>query len=375
MSEIVLSNITKSYGSHLAIPGLDLDIPKGSFVTLLGPSGCGKTTTLRVIAGLEQATTGEVHLGGKTVYSSRTGTFVPPERRGLGFIFQSYALWPNMKVDRNITLALSEAKQPPQVVKERLAEALAKVQLTGLEDRYPSELSGGQQQRVAVARLIAARNAILLMDEPLSNLDAKLRTEMRTELKRLHRELQATTVYVTHDQVEALTMSDIIVVMKDGVIQQQGTPYEIYHDPANLFVAEFIGDPRINLLDGILSTAGGERVVRFEETDIPVPAGLQSADGPVTFAIRPENIAIVERPGPASLAAEVDIVQPTGSQTIISLSVKGHRITALIPRFETALAKKKVWIDFPADRLSFFDKRSGTRIPSAKPALEASHAA
>ena len=298
MSEITLRNITKSYGSHLALPSLDLDIPKGSFVTLLGPSGCGKTTTLRVIAGLEQATTGEVVLGGKTVYSSRTGVFVPPERRGLGFIFQSYALWPNMKVDRNITLALSEAKQPAQVVKERLAEALAKVQLTGLADRYPSELSGGQQQRVAVARLIAARNSILLMDEPLSNLDAKLRTEMRTELKRMHRELQATTVYVTHDQVEALTMSDIIVVMKDGVIQQQGSPYEIYHNPANLFVAEFIGDPRINLFDGILSTIGSERVVRFENMDIPAPAGLQASDGPVTFAIRPENIALVERQGP-----------------------------------------------------------------------------
>ncbi|MCB8822234.1 ABC transporter ATP-binding protein [Microvirga rosea] len=375
MSEIVLRNITKSYGSHTAIPGLDLDIPKGSFVTLLGPSGCGKTTTLRVIAGLEQATTGEVSLGGKTVYSSRTGTFVPPERRGLGFIFQSYALWPNMKVDRNITLALSEAKQSPPVIKERLAEALAKVQLTGLADRYPSELSGGQQQRVAVARLIAARNSILLMDEPLSNLDAKLRTEMRTELKRLHRELEATTVYVTHDQVEALTMSDIIVVMKDGIIQQQGSPYEIYHDPANLFVAEFIGDPKINLLDGVLATVAGEHVIRFEGMEIPVAAGLERAEGPVTLAIRPENISIVERPGPASLPAEVDIVQPTGSQTIISLSVKGHRITALIPRFETSLPKKSIWIDFPADRLSFFDKGTGQRIPLKGPALEASHAA
>jgi len=375
MSEITLRNITKSYGSHVALPSLDLDIPKGSFVTLLGPSGCGKTTTLRVIAGLEQATTGEVSLAGKIVYSSRTGAFIPPERRGLGFIFQSYALWPNMKVDRNITLALSEAKQPPQVVRERLAEALAKVQLTGLEDRYPSELSGGQQQRVAVARLIAARNSILLMDEPLSNLDAKLRTEMRTELKRLHRELQATTVYVTHDQVEALTMSDIIVVMKDGRIQQQGSPYEIYHDPANLFVAEFIGDPKINLFDGILTTAGTERFVRFESMDIPAPAGLQGPDGPVTFAIRPENISFADRPGPTSLPAEVDIVQPTGSQTIISLSVKGHRITALIPRFETSLPKKSIWIEFPADQLIIFDQETGDRIPLAKPALGASHAA
>ncbi|MBA1155969.1 ABC transporter ATP-binding protein [Microvirga mediterraneensis] len=375
MSEITLRSITKSYGSHLALPSLDLDIPKGSFVTLLGPSGCGKTTTLRVIAGLEQATTGEVVLGGKTVYSSGTGVFVPPERRGLGFIFQSYALWPNMKVDRNITLALSEAKKPAQVIEERLAEALAKVQLTGLADRYPSELSGGQQQRVAVARLIAARNSILLMDEPLSNLDAKLRTEMRTELKRMHRELQATTVYVTHDQVEALTMSDIVVVMKDGVIQQQGSPYEIYHNPANLFVAEFIGDPRINLFDGVLSRSGSERVMRFEDSVISVPAGLQRGDGPVTFAIRPENITIVERQGPFSLPAEVDIVQPTGSQTIISLSVKGHRVTALIPRFETSLPKKNIWIEFPADQLTFFDKGTGNRVPLGAPVLGASHAA
>jgi multiple sugar transport system ATP-binding protein len=375
MSEITLRNITKSYGSHLALPSLDLDIPKGSFVTLLGPSGCGKTTTLRVIAGLEQATTGEVVLGGKTVYSSRTGVFVPPERRGLGFIFQSYALWPNMKVDKNITLALAEAKQSAHVIKERLAEALAKVQLTGLADRYPSELSGGQQQRVAVARLIAARNSILLMDEPLSNLDAKLRTEMRTELKRLHRELQATTVYVTHDQVEALTMSDIIVVMKDGIIQQQGSPYEIYHNPANLFVAEFIGDPRINLLDGMLSTSGGERVVNFESTDIPAPAGLQGADGSVTLAIRPENIAIVDRQGPFSLPAEVEIVQPTGSQTIISLTVRGHRVTALIPRFETSLPKKTIWIEFPPDQITLFDKDSGNRLPLAQPVVGASHAA
>jgi multiple sugar transport system ATP-binding protein len=375
MSEITLRNITKSYGSHVALPSLDLDIPKGSFVTLLGPSGCGKTTTLRVIAGLEQATTGEVSLAGKTVYSSQTGTFIPPERRGLGFIFQSYALWPNMKVDKNITLALSEAQQPPLVVKERLAEALAKVQLTGLEDRYPSELSGGQQQRVAVARLIAARNSILLMDEPLSNLDAKLRTEMRTELKRLHRELQATTVYVTHDQVEALTMSDIIVVMKDGRIQQQGSPYEIYHDPANLFVAEFIGDPKINLLEGVLTTEGSERFVRFEDVDIPVLAGLQGADGSVTFAIRPENISLVDRPGPTSLPAEVDIVQPTGSQTIISLSVKGYRITALIPRFETSLPKRSIWIDFPAEQLILFDQVTGNRLPLAKHSVGASYAA
>jgi len=371
MSEITLRSVTKSYGSHVAIPGLDLDIPKGAFVTLLGPSGCGKTTTLRLIAGLEQATKGEVVLGTKTVFSSSEGIFIPPERRGLGFIFQSYALWPNMKVDRNITLALSEAKLPASVIRERLAEALAKVQLTGLEGRYPSELSGGQQQRVAVARLIAARNTILLMDEPLSNLDAKLRTEMRVELKRLHRDLQATTVYVTHDQVEALTMSDVIVVMKNGVIQQQGTPHEIYHDPANLFVAEFIGDPRINLIEGELSSAGSERVIRFARSVMSAPPDLRCADGPLTIGIRPESLLVTERPSPRSVAAQVDLVQPTGSQTIVSLSLPdGRPLTMLIPRFETGLPNAEIWVEFAADRMCFFD-HSGERIARASPAADA----
>jgi multiple sugar transport system ATP-binding protein len=216
---------------------------------------------------------------------------------------------------------------------------------------------------------------VFLFDEPLSNLDAKLRVAMRAEIKALHQRLKTTTVYVTHDQVEALTMSDIIVVMKDGIIQQQGSPYEIYHNPANLFVAEFIGDPRINLLDGMLSTSGGERVVNFESTDIPAPAGLQGADGSVTLAIRPENIAIVDRQGPFSLPAEVEIVQPTGSQTIISLTVRGHRVTALIPRFETSLPKKTIWIEFPPDQITLFDKDSGNRLPLAQPVVGASHAA
>ncbi|MBF9235251.1 ABC transporter ATP-binding protein [Microvirga alba] len=374
MSEIILSNITKSYGSHLAIPGLDLEIPKGSFVTLLGPSGCGKTTTLRMIAGLEHPASGEIRLAGKSVYSGDTGSFVPPEKRGLGFIFQSYALWPNMKVDRNITLALSEAKIPTQTVKTRLAEALSKVQLTGLEGRYPSELSGGQQQRVAVARLIAARNSILLMDEPLSNLDAKLRTEMRTELKRLHRELDATTVYVTHDQVEALTMSDIIVVMRDGLIQQQGSPYEIYHNPANLFVAEFIGDPKINLFQGEVTKSGADFAVSIHGLNVPSRRGFEAPQGPVTVGVRPEDIEIHHEPVAHALAAEVDFVQPTGSQTLISLIVKGQRVTALIPRFEMSLPTKNVWITLPVDRLTLFDA-SGNRIAPSCGEQSASHAA
>jgi multiple sugar transport system ATP-binding protein len=364
MAEISLRRITKSYGAHVALPALDLDVEKGSFVTLLGPSGCGKTTTLRVIAGLETTSGGEVVVAGQTVDAPAAGIFVPPERRGLGFIFQSYALWPNMKVDRNITLALTERRMRPADVTARLAEALEKVQLTGLQDRYPSELSGGQQQRVAVARLIAARNAILLMDEPLSNLDAKLRTEMRTELKRLHRELQATTVYVTHDQVEALTMSDTIVVMKDGVIQQQGTPYEIYHEPANLFVAEFIGDPRINLVEGTVATAAGHRVLRAEGAALvlPLPPGVSTEGARAIAAIRPENILVHAQQSPGMVAAEVDVVQPTGSQTILSVSVDGLPLTVLVPRFERDLAGRRLWLSFPSEHVRCFDPGSGQRL-------------
>ncbi len=355
MNEIELRSVTKTYGGHLAIPGLDLDVAKGSFVTLLGPSGCGKTTTLRIIAGLEQASAGRLSLGGRCVYSSEDGIFVPPEKRGLGFIFQSYALWPNMKVARNITLALTEARMPSAEVNSRLEDALSKVQLKGLEDRYPSELSGGQQQRVAVARLIAARNSILLMDEPLSNLDAKLRTEMRKELKRLHAELDATTIYVTHDQVEALTMSDVIVVMKDGKIAQQGTPHQLYHEPANLFVAEFIGDPKINILPGhVGGDARGPRAM-FADFSMPLDQGFD-VDGPVTFAIRPEHVEIHTRPAAGAVAAIVDIVQPMGSQTIISLMVHGHPITALIPKFAQDLGQREVWISFNPEHILVFDR-------------------
>ncbi|SIQ59894.1 carbohydrate ABC transporter ATP-binding protein, CUT1 family [Rhizobium sp. RU35A] len=375
MNEVSLKGITKYYGSHLAIPPLDLEIPKGKFVTLLGPSGCGKTTTLRIIAGLEQPSGGELTLAGKTVYSGRDGSFVPPEKRGLGFIFQSYALWPNMKVDKNITLALQQAKRPKEEIAARLSEALKKVQLEHYEDRFPSELSGGQQQRVAVARLIAARNSILLMDEPLSNLDAVLRTEMRTELKRLSRDLGATTVYVTHDQVEALTMSDIIVVMKDGVIQQIGSPYEIYHEPANLFVAEFIGDPRINVFEGILEQRGGRSILKLHGIEVVLEQVVARDAGPVTCAIRPEHFNLHEAPLDQGLAADVDVVQPTGSQTILSLSANGTPMTALIPRFVESWPNRKVWLEFVARNMMVFDPKTGKLITATTAARTRSNAA
>ena len=362
MSEIRLKNITKSYGSHVAIPGLDLDIPKGSFVNSSRTIGMRENHNAARYRWFGTGELGEVSLSGKTVYSSETGTFVAPERRGLGFIFQSYALWPNMKVERNITLALSEAGKPAQLINERLTEALAKVHLTGLSDRYPSELSGGQQQRVAVARLIAARNTILLMDEPLSNLDAKLRTEMRTELKRLHCELGATTVYVTHDQVEALTMSDIVVVMRDGLIQQQGSPYEIYHNPANLFVAEFIGDPKINLFEGDVKQHGSDATLEIQGLMLGLRGASGLPTGPITVGIRPENIEIHYQMAPDCIPAEVDFVQPTGSQTLISLRARDQRVTVLIPRFEMSLPARSVFLRLSPDHLTFFDA-AGCRIP------------
>ena len=248
MGQILLNGIVKSYGKEVVVKNLDLKVETGEFLTILGPSGCGKTTTLRMVAGLEEPDQGMIKLDDKVVFSRNDGVVVPPEARHLGLIFQSYALWPHMTVAKNITLALKEQKISKGEIADRLKNALEMVQLTGYAERYPSELSGGQQQRVAVARLIALRPKILLMDEPLSNLDAKLRTEMRASLKRLHRDLTATTVYVTHDQIEALTLSDRVIIMNEGRIMQEGSPYDIYHHPANIFVAEFIGDPGINYL-------------------------------------------------------------------------------------------------------------------------------
>lgn len=369
MSEVSLKGITKHYGKHLALPSLDLEIPKGKFVTLLGPSGCGKTTTLRIIAGLETPTTGELSLAGRSVFSEANGTNVPPEKRGLGFIFQSYALWPNMKVERNITLALRQAKLSKEEISNRLDEALTKVQLQGLDDRFPSELSGGQQQRVAVGRLIAARNNILLMDEPLSNLDAVLRTEMRAELKRLSRELGATTVYVTHDQVEALTMSDLIVVMKDGMIQQIGSPYDIYHRPENLFVAQFIGDPKVNVFEGRLTRDGKQARVTGSGFDISLPADAQTPDrAEVTVALRPEHLRLHTKAVKGAVQARIDVVQPTGSQTILSLHVGDLHMTSLVAQFLDRWPQDTLWVDFDPAHVMLFDKKTGRMIPQAKPA-------
>src|SRR5512141_2254095 len=282
---IRINNLTKKFGDVLALNNVSLVIEPGTFVTLLGPSGCGKTTLLRCVAGLEDPDGGEILIGDKLVFSYDKGISLPSSKRELGLVFQNYALWPHMKVDKNITFALEIQKMGKDEMDRRVKESLAEVKMQGFEDRYPREMSGGQQQRIALARMLAYRPKVFLMDEPLSNLDARLRIDMRTELKRLHHVSGATTIYVTHDQVEALTMSSYIAVMKEGVIQQVDTPDVIYHYPANLFVADFIGSPKVNLLDGIIHDKGTIDIGRFK-----VKADTRGATGQVVVAVRPEDI-------------------------------------------------------------------------------------
>ena len=362
MDDIRLTGVRKTYGKEVAVENMDLRVEPGDFLTILGPSGCGKTTTLRMIAGLEEPDRGEISLADRLVFSRDQGVLVPPENRNLGLIFQSYALWPHMTVKRNITLGLEHARLPRDHIKGQLDKALQKVQLEDLQERFPSELSGGQQQRVAVARLIAMEPTILLMDEPLSNLDAMLRVDMRTELKRLHKDLEATTVYVTHDQVEALTLSDTVVVMDKAVVQQQASPYDIYHRPATLFVAEFVGNPRINRLEGSIIGINGETRIDFGDYSVPVKKGLEARDGNFFATLRPEAIEISNTEKEGWLKVRIDAVQPTGSETVIKTSSDQLHLTVLQPGFFQMNTDDPLWLSFGAESLNFFDSETGKNL-------------
>jgi len=354
MGQILLNGIVKSYGKEVVVKNLDLLVEPGEFLTILGPSGCGKTTTLRMIAGLEEPNQGSITLDDTVVFSRNEGVVIPPEARNLGLIFQSYALWPHMTVEKNITLALKEQKISKDEIASRLANALDMVQLTGYAERYPSELSGGQQQRVAVARLIALRPTILLMDEPLSNLDAKLRTEMRAGLKRLHRDLNATTVYVTHDQIEALTLSDRVIIMNEGQIMQEGSPYDIYHHPTNIFVAEFIGDPGINLFEGNIENGK----LNCGGISIPLPSNISNNNGRLTVGVRPEKIEVSESKKSGWQEVTTGIIQPTGANTIMEVKSEDTSITVLQNGFINLSENSKLWINFNSETLSFFDPKT-----------------
>ena len=355
MDKIILSNISKSYSGIPAVRNLTLDIREGVFLTLLGPSGCGKTTTLRMIAGLEDADTGEIIVGDQTFFSLAKGLYVPPEKRDLGFIFQSYALWPHMTVRKNISLGLEEKKVTKDKIEITVKNALKKVQLDGLEDRYPSELSGGQQQRVAVARMVASEPQIFLMDEPLSNLDAMLRIGMRAELKHLHHELGATTVYVTHDQNEALTLSDRIVVMEAGILRQIGTPEEIYKKSTDLFVARFVGSPQINILEGRTELNNSEQFFISGSIKKKISIDSKYLDKDLKVTIRPEEIKIKSEKDTNWLECTTYSVLPAGSETIITVKKDDMDLTLKVNGFADFKVDDKVWIDFSAEQMNYYD--------------------
>ncbi len=354
---IIINNLTKRFGELAAVNQVSLTIEPGSFLTLLGPSGCGKTTLLRCISGLEDPDGGEIFIGDKLVFSHKKGISLPAGERGLGLVFQNYALWPHMTVYKNMAFALEIQKMPKAEMDKRIKDSLAEVQMEGYEDRYPREMSGGQQQRIALARMLAYRPGVFLMDEPLSNLDARLRMDMRAELKHLHHIAGATTVYVTHDQVEALTMSSKIAVMREGVIQQVDTPANVYHVPANLFVADFIGNPKVNLLDGEIT--GSDRVTIY---DFDIPLKTNGASGKVVVAIRPEDISITTNPDSDGIDFTAYSVLPSGSDSTIVARRGKTEITVKEQGISQIHLDEAIKLNFVVEKLNLYEKESGNLI-------------
>ncbi|MDJ1160286.1 sn-glycerol-3-phosphate ABC transporter ATP-binding protein UgpC, partial [Chelatococcus sp. SYSU_G07232] len=311
----------KAFGAAQILHGVSIDIADGEFVILVGPSGCGKSTLLRMIAGLENVTAGEIRIGERVVND------VPPKARDIAMVFQNYALYPHMTVADNMAFSLKLRKAPAAEVEARVRRAAAILGLEALLGRYPRQLSGGQRQRVAMGRAIVRDPQVFLFDEPLSNLDAKLRVQMRTEIKELHQRLKTTTVYVTHDQIEAMTMADKIVVMHDGRVEQMGAPLALYDRPQNLFVAGFIGSPAMNFLKGRIAADGAAEFVTDGGLRLPlagVPAG--AAGRPAIYGIRPEHFVI---DGAAGLPAEVSVVEPTGSETQVFARLGGQEVVGV----------------------------------------------
>ena len=366
MPSINLSGAQKNYGvnSANAVSNLDLEIRDGEFMCLLGPSGCGKTTTLRMIAGLENLSDGEIRIGERLVDSVRSGVFIPPEKREMGLVFQSYALWPHLTIERNTDFGLRLRKLPKAEREARVEKVMQALDIAKYRDRYPSQLSGGQQQRVALARMLAVNPGVLLLDEPLSNLDARLRLEMRAELKRIHKEFKTTIVFVTHDQWEAMTLATTIAVMNEGTLQQMGTPNDIYDRPANRFVAEFVGSPPINIL-----TFGAPNSQTARAVDAYLGERYPSLRGIGSIGIRPEAIGYAANATdvpPGSFAGEMTVtgVLPTGGSWILELRNDSDTLfltTNALPRIETG---SSVSFFAPPEALHVFD-RNGQRILEA----------
>jgi multiple sugar transport system ATP-binding protein len=355
MASVAIRDVRKAFGATSVIHGVDISIGDGEFVVLVGPSGCGKSTLLRMIAGLENITAGEIRIGERVVNQ------VPPKERDVAMVFQNYALYPHMTVADNMAFSMKLRGAPKSEIDERVNRAAAILGLSQLLQRFPRQLSGGQRQRVAMGRAIVRDPQVFLFDEPLSNLDAKLRVQMRTEIKELHQRLKTTTIYVTHDQIEAMTMADKIVVMHDGLVEQIGAPLELYDHPDNLFVAGFIGSPAMNMLPGHIRANGkavfeGPAGVKFTLGSAP-----SGSDGrPAVFGVRPEHFALADD----GAEAEVQVVEPTGSELQVVARLGGSDIIAVFRERHQFKPGDKIRLKPDPRLVHLFDEQSGKRMTS-----------
>jgi len=355
MASVDIGKVDKFFGSTQVLYEVEIDIGDGEFVVLVGPSGCGKSTLLRMIAGLEEISSGEIAIGGRVVNN------VPPKDRDIAMVFQNYALYPHMTVYNNMAFSLKLAKAPKDEIQRRVQQA---AQILGLQEyleRFPRQLSGGQRQRVAMGRAIVRDPAVFLFDEPLSNLDAKLRVQMRTEIKELHQRLRTTSVYVTHDQIEAMTMADRIVVMHDGVVEQVGEPLDLYDKPSNLFVAGFIGSPAMNFIDATIQRNGSASAIAPDGSRLPLPQSLAARDGQkIVYGIRPEHLDLAD--GADGLPAEVVVVEPTGAEILVFTHLAGQEVAVVFKERHKFRPGDKLNLTPHAGTIHLFDKETGARI-------------
>ncbi|GAB6389888.1 ABC transporter ATP-binding protein [Stutzerimonas marianensis] len=368
MAALELCNVRKSYpgSSHETLKDIDLKISDGEFLILVGPSGCGKSTLMNCIAGLEDITGGEIRVDGADISSAS------PKDRDIAMVFQSYALYPTMTVRENIAFGLKMRKVPPATIEEEVTRVAKLLQIEHLLSRKPSQLSGGQQQRVAMGRALARRPKIYLFDEPLSNLDAKLRVEMRTEIKLMHQRLKTTTVYVTHDQIEAMTLGDKVAVMKDGIVQQFGTPKDIYNNPANLFVASFIGSPPMNFIPLRLSRQGAQWLALLDSGQDRCELPLRLADGEslegreVILGIRPEQISLGSDGALPTLRADVQVIEPTGPDTMVFVELNQTKVCVRLAPDSVPDVGSSLTLQFEPDKVLLFDAKTGERLGVAR---------
>jgi multiple sugar transport system ATP-binding protein len=366
MAEVILRNVTKKINEHTIVDSISLEVKDREFCILVGPSGCGKTTTLRMIAGLEEVSGGEVWIGDRLVNG------IPPKNRDIAMVFQNYALYPHMTAYENMAFGLKLRKQPKKEIDVRVREAAEILNITHLLERRPKELSGGQRQRVAVGRAIVRKPKVFLFDEPLSNLDAKLRVQMRTEISKLHDRLQTTMIYVTHDQVEAMTMGDRICVMKDGVIQQVAKPLEVYNRPANKFVASFIGSPPMNFIDVQVTKRSGHLWLDEGKFSLQLLPSMEETMAPyegqvVTMGMRPEDLydrvyAVNTATRGHTATCTVEVVEPMGSEIMLYLNTGKNTLVARVEPFSEAKVNQEIELVFNMEKIHLFEKQTQVRL-------------